>query len=224
MPNVVLHQWEMSPFCNKTRRCLKFKDVAYRVVDYNGLLARKAATLSPAGKLPVLEWDGERVQDSTRIAHFLDRKIPARPLYPTEPQALAAAHLWEDWAGQSLYYYEIYFRMLDPVSMERALDIMCRGRPSWERPVLKFIFKRRYPKKLKNQGLGSLPREEIEAQFFGLLEAIETLLDGRSYLAGLEPTIADLSVAAQIDELCRTSDLAPRVMALPRLKAWMARC
>lgn len=221
MPKVVLHQWEMSPFCNKTRRCLKYKDVAYSVVDYNGLLARKAASLSSVGKLPVLDWDGERVQDSARIARFLDRKLPQRPLYPAEPQALAAALLWEDWAGQSLYFYEIYFRMLDPVSLERALDLICKGRPAWERSVLKFVFQRRYPKKLKQQGLATMPREDVERQFFELLDAIETLLDGRTYLTGIEPSIGDFSVAAQIDELIRTSDLAPRVLAYPRLKAWL---
>ncbi|MGH8462358.1 MAG: glutathione S-transferase N-terminal domain-containing protein, partial [Stenotrophobium sp.] len=39
MGNVVLHQWEMSPFCNKVRRCLKYKGVDYTVLNYNGLLA-----------------------------------------------------------------------------------------------------------------------------------------------------------------------------------------
>jgi glutathione S-transferase len=223
MPEVVLHQWEMSPFCNKTRRCLKFKGVAYTTIDYNGLLARKAAALSPAGKLPVLDWDGERIQDSGQIARFLDRKLPAKLLYPTEPQALAATLLWEDWAGQSLYFYEIYFRMLDPVSLERALDLMCKGRPAWERSVLKFVFQRRYPKKLKQQGLAAQPRPEVERQFFELLQAMETLFEGRNYLTGIEPSIGDFSVAAQLDELIRTSDLAPKVLALPRLKAWLER-
>ncbi len=48
---VLLHQWEMSPFCNKVRRILEYKGIAYRVENYNGLLARKAARLSAAGTL-----------------------------------------------------------------------------------------------------------------------------------------------------------------------------
>ncbi|HUP92952.1 MAG TPA: glutathione S-transferase family protein [Solimonas sp.] len=224
MPKVVLHQWEMSPFCNKARRCLKHKGVAYTVVDYNGLLARKAGGLSQAGKLPVLEWDGERIQDSAAIARFLDTKIPEHPLYPDEPQALAAARLWEDWAGQSLYFYEIYFRMLDPVPRERALDLIAAGRPKWERFVLSEVFKRRYPKKLKAQGLAAYPRAEVERRFFENLGNIEALLDGRNYLAGLVLSIGDISVAAQLDELLRTCDeLRPKILALPRLKAWLER-
>lgn len=222
MATVVLHQWEMSPFCNKVRRCLRHKGVAFTVVDYNGLLARKAAALTPAGQLPVLEWDGERVQDSARIAGFLDAKVAAKPLYP-RGVALAKARLWEDWAGKSLYFFQIYFRMLDPVSLERALDLICKGRPAWERAVLKFVFKRRYPQKLAWQGLARQPRAEVERQFFEQLASLDTLLADREWLAGDALTIADIAVAAQVSELLRTSDLAPRVLALPQLKAWLAR-
>jgi glutathione S-transferase len=223
MANVVLHQWEMSPFCNKTRRCLKHKGIDYSVINYNGLMAARAGSLSKVGKLPVIDWDGQRIQDSTRIAHFLDEQIPANPLYPKEPQELAAAVLWEDWAGQSLYFYEIYFRMLDPVSLERGLDLICAGRPKWERAVMKFIFKRRYPRKLREQGLARQDPAEVEKQFFALLEALEALLEGRPGLAGVEIGIADISVGAQLDELCRTSDLRDRVLGYPRLKAWLGK-
>lgn len=224
MPTIVLHQWEMSPFCNKVRRCLSYKGLQYEVKDYNGLLARKAASLSPVGKLPVLDYDGERLQDSSHIAAFLDRKVPEKPLYPKDRVALAAARVFEDWAGQSLYFYEIYFRMLDPASLERALDLICKGRPRWERLILKAVFKRRYPKKLAQQGLGRVPAQDVERQFFGLLADLDFLIGDRQWLVGGELSIADVSVAAQISELVRTSDLAPRVLALPHLKAWLDRC
>lgn len=224
MPNIVLHQWEMSPFCNKVRRALNYKDLAFTVVDYNGLLARKAAALSPAGQLPVLDYDGERIQDSGRILEFLERQHPAKPLFPRDPTALAEARILDDWAGQSLYFHEIYFRMLDPVSLERGLDLICKHRPRWERLVLKAVFKRRYPKKLGWQGLARQPRAEVERQFFGLLGSLDTLVAARQWLAGANLSVADLSVAAQLSELLRTSDLAPRVLALPHLKAWLDRC
>jgi glutathione S-transferase len=223
MANVVLHQWEMSPFCNKTRRCLNHKGIAFSVQNYNGLLAARASALSKVGKLPVVDWDGQRIQDSSRIAHFLDEQIASNPLYPKDPQERASAVIWEDWAGQSLYFYEIYFRMLDPASLERGLDLISEGRPRWERSVLKFIFKRRYPRKLREQGLARQDRADVEKQWFELLDALDTLLDEREYLGGASVSIGDLSVAAQIDELCRTSDLRDRVLSRSHLKAWLAR-
>jgi glutathione S-transferase len=224
MPAIVLHQWEMSPFCNKIRRCLNYKGLAFTVVDYNGLLARKAAALSPAGQLPVLDYDGERIQDSAAIAAYLEHRHPAKPLFPQDPLILAKARIWDDWAAQSLYFHEIYFRMLDPVSLERGLDLMCKGRPRWERLVIKAVFKRRYPKKLGWQGLARQPRAEVERQFFGLMGSLDTVLASRQWLAGDAPSIADIAVVAQVSELLRTSDLAPRVLALPHLKAWLDRC
>jgi glutathione S-transferase len=224
MSNIVLHQWEMSPFCNKVRRCLKYKGLDYTVVNYNGLLALGAAKLSKVGKLPVLDFDGHRVQDSSAIAHYLDQKVPEKLLYPRDPKALAQARMWEDWAGQSLYFYEIYFRMLDPVSLERGLDLVAEGRPAYERAILKFVFKRRYPRKLKEQGLARLPRAQVEQLFFDRLDDIETLLDGRDYLGGSAPDIADFSVVGQLDELIRTSDLKGRILGYPRIAAWLSRC
>src|SRR5512140_3249241 len=104
---IVLHQWEISPFCNKIRRALRYKGLAFDTVEYNGLRARDAAKLSAPGTLPVLELDGERIVDSPAIAARLDEKFPEPPLYPKEPEALATARFWEDWAGQSLYFVEV---------------------------------------------------------------------------------------------------------------------
>jgi glutathione S-transferase len=224
MPTVVLHQWDMSPYCNKVRRMLRHKGVDYSVVNYNGLMAARASKLSSVGKLPVLDWDGERIQDSSKIALFLDRKIVAKPLYPLERRALADARMWEDWAGQSLYFYEIYFRMLDAVPRERALDLICEGRPRWERSVLSFVFKRRYPKKLKAQGLATYPKAEVERMFFEKLEDLDALLEGREFLVGAAPCIADYSVVSQLDEIIRTCDFAPRILAYPHLRSWLERC
>jgi 1-acyl-sn-glycerol-3-phosphate acyltransferase len=224
MPKVVLHQWEMSPFCNKPRRCLRHKGVEYTVVNYNGLLAARASALSKVGKLPVLDWDAERIQDSSHIARFLDERIPQKPLYPRDAQALASARVWEDWAGQSLYFYEIYFRMLDPVSLERGLDLICEGRPRWERSVLKLIFKRRYPRKLREQGLARLAPAQVERQFFELVESLEAILQDRSALTGNEIGIADISVGAQLDELIRTSDLKHASWRIPGSRTGSSAC
>jgi glutathione S-transferase len=223
MATIVLHQWEMSPFCNKVRRCLRHKGLAFEVVDYNGLLARRAAGLSPAGTLPVLDHDGQRIGDSTAIARFLDERYPTPPLFPADAEARASAHIWEDWAAQSLYFFEIYFRMLDPGARDKAVALITRGRPAYERPIMRAVFRRRYPGKLRAQGLGRLPPDEVERRFFGHVDALETLLTSRRWLAGDALSIADISVAAQLDELLRTSHLADRVRERPRLREWLER-
>src|SRR5271168_5090004 len=88
MHKIVLHQWEISPFCGKVRKMLKRKGLAYETVEYDGLSALRAAKLSGVGKLPVLDCDGSRIQDSSDIAAFLELRYPEPALYP----ASAAPH------------------------------------------------------------------------------------------------------------------------------------
>jgi len=184
MPMIVLHQWEMSPFCNKVRRCLRLKGLDFRVENYNGLKARQAAKLTAQGMLPVLDYENQRIGDSAAIAEFLERHHPDPPLYPKDPEASARARFWESWAGEVLYFFEIQFRMLDPEAREKALDIICEGRPAHERAILGFVFKTRYPGKLKSQGLGRLSPAEIERKFFGHLDDLAALLDRHEWLVG----------------------------------------
>ena len=138
-PRIVLHQWEISPFCGKVRRILQLKGLAYEVVEYGGLKALAAAKLSPVGKLPVLEYNGEKIQDSSAIARFLEACHPAPALFPADPAEAAQAHFLEDWADESLYWFEVYFRFMFPDATRRTLEIMQRGRPAWEMPVIERV-------------------------------------------------------------------------------------
>ena len=110
------------------------------------------------------------------------------------------------------------------VLQRRGLDLIAEGRPRYERAILKFVFKRRYPRKIREQGLARMPRAQVERQFFERLEDIDTLLQDRPFLGGEAPNIADFSVAGQLDELVRTSDLKPRILGYARIADWLARC
>jgi glutathione S-transferase len=213
----------MSPFCNKVRRALRHKGLAFEVVNYNGMKARDAATLSKVGTLPVVDVDGARTVDSSAIARMLDVVAPEPPLYPKGPEALAMARFWEDWSGQSLYFFEIYFRMLDPTALEKALDLICEGRPGYERTILRIVFRGRYPKKLSAQGIGKLSPADVERQLLSHVEGLDALLGRRQWLVGDAATIADISVVAQLDELVRTSRLANKIRGYGAVAAWMDR-
>lgn len=92
--DVVLHQWEISLFCQKVAKALHHKGIAFDTVNYNGALGAKVMGLSKVGKLPVLDMNGQRIQDSTRIARYLDDTYPDLPrLYPLDPQQKAIADM-----------------------------------------------------------------------------------------------------------------------------------
>jgi glutathione S-transferase len=223
MDRIVLHQFLISPFCNKTRRCLAHKQLRYEVVNYHGLRMAQARRLSPPGLLPVLDDGGERIQDSQRIAEHLDRHYPERPLYPQDPALRAQARIWEDWAGTSLYFYELHFRFVDPLARGRAIALLCEGRPAWEQSLLRLPVPAMTRLKLRQHGLGRLPASEIETRFLEILDDLERLLARRPCLVGEEVGIADHAVAGQLDELLRTSRMAEQIRQRPALSGWLGR-
>jgi glutathione S-transferase len=223
MPDIVLHQWVISPFCRKVRKVLAHKGVPYRTVEYNGLRARAVAGLSAAGKLPVLDYDGERLQDSSAIFDFLEAKHPAPPLVPGDPEARALALTLEDWADESLYFLELFLRFEVPESRDKGIDFLCEGRPAWERALFKAVLMPRMRRKLREQGIGKLGRERVERLFGEHLARIDDLLARSGWLVGSTCTIADIAVAAQLEEIRRTSHLAPRIEQRPRVVDWLAR-
>ena len=63
----------------KIARALKFKGIPYETINYNGILGAKVPLLSKVGKVPVIDHKGQRIQDSTRIARYLDETFPDTP-------------------------------------------------------------------------------------------------------------------------------------------------
>lgn len=224
MAKIVLHQWEVSPFCGKVRKLLRVKGLAFETADYGGLRAMQAASLSGVGKLPVLDYDGTRIQDSSDIAAFLEERHPAPALYPADPAQRGQALLLEDWADESLYWYEVYLRAAYPEVLPGVIALLCKGRPKWERAIFGAIFRRMYRVKLREQGLGRQDRTVVESHLLGHMVSLDAMLNGRDWLVGSAMSIADIAISAQIDEMLRTSVLAPRIREHAAVMAWIGRC
>ncbi|WP_043974215.1 MULTISPECIES: glutathione S-transferase family protein [Acinetobacter] len=223
MSTVVLHQWEISPFCKKVARMLQFKGIAFETVNYNGVLGAKVPGLSKVGKVPVLDINGQRIQDSTRIARYLDEAYPDLPrLYPVEPLQKAYVELWEDWSDELLYFYEVYFRVSDADALNHAVAISAEGRPKHEVVLMKPLLKAALNLQVKMQGTGRMAKADIEAEFTRHLERIELVLGQTGWLVGESKTIADIAVGSQLLEVIRTSkSWGPKINSYPHIQHWI---
>jgi glutathione S-transferase len=208
MSDIILHQWEISPFCQKVSRILKFKGISFETVNYNGILGAKVPLLSKVGKVPVIDHNGQRIQDSTRIARYLDETYPDTPrLYPEDPNQKALAELWEDWADESLYFYEVYLRVNDSEALKEA---MVKGFILAELKTQLFF-----------QGLGRMKAEHVEEEFRRHLGRIEQVLSQSEWLVGDSQTIADIAVVAQLGEVIRTSKkFRKEILDRPFIALW----
>ena len=68
---MILHQFEVSPYCDKVRRILHWKRLPYQINEVPLARALRAVRrINPAGKLPCLEDGGRVIADSTDIALY----------------------------------------------------------------------------------------------------------------------------------------------------------
>jgi glutathione S-transferase len=221
MTEIILHQWEVSPFCSKIRSILEHKGIPYRVQNYNGLLSLRAKKLSPAGKLPVLDINGERTQDSRRIAALLEQRFPTPALVPTDATERAQMEILQDWADESLYWYEVYFRAMYDEAWDKLVGHLCNGRPFWEKSIFNTVARPQFRSQLQAQGIGRIEKSVVEARFMLLLHSLDAQLAGRTWLVGEYKTLADIAIASQLNEIKRTSHLGAAFANNVNVHRWL---
>jgi glutathione S-transferase len=83
MPKVVLHQFPYSHYCIRLRWALGLKGIVFDSVNYTPNTVDRVEKLSGGWRMvPVLEWYGQFVTDSPKIARFIEAKQPKPTLYP----------------------------------------------------------------------------------------------------------------------------------------------
>ena len=97
MSEAILHHYPNSPFAEKVRLMLGFKGVAWRSVTIPRVLPKPDLMPLTGGyrKTPVMQFGADIFCDSACIARELERRFPARALFPD------ASHYDElrPWAG-----------------------------------------------------------------------------------------------------------------------------
>ncbi|MFW5876433.1 MAG: glutathione S-transferase family protein [Myxococcota bacterium] len=221
---ITLHQFEHSPFCDKIRRALRHKGVDFEVEEVP--MAQSPSRLkkiNPAVKVPVLEHDDRIVTDSSDIALYLEDQFPEPPLWPEDARERALCHILEDWADESLYFYEMRLRFTFPHNAERWIPELLSHDPAPLRFVARRVVPRVVRRQLEAQGVGRKSEGQILAEVQRQLDAVDGWLGEGSWLVGDMLTIADLAVFAQL-HCIRGSDEGGRMIeARPRLAGWMSR-
>jgi glutathione S-transferase len=223
---ITLYQFEISPFCDKVRRILNVKRVPYTIEEVPPSKTLSVVRkLNPSGKLPFLrDESGHVVADSTDIAYWLEERYPEPKLVPDDPRERALCHVLEDWADESLYFYEMRLRFTLPHNARRFIPELVK----YERSLVQKLAPLAMPIVLRRtvaaQGVGKKPLAVVLGDVERHLDAIAGLLSGgNDWLVGDRMTLADVSVFAQL--FCiRASDEGGRmVTARPAVAAWMAR-
>lgn len=203
-----LYQFAASPFCDKVRRILRFKGIEFAVHEWPIAEAGKIGTKNPSGKLPILEIGGRTIADSTDIALELETLRPTPPLLPGNPRQRALVIALEDWADESLYFYEMTTRF--------GADDFARNLPKLVAdPALREPMTEPLQGMIHGattaQGCGRRPAEQLESDLDRIFGAIEEMQRETGFVVGDAPTLADLAIACQL-ECIGDSSLGARLL------------
>jgi glutathione S-transferase len=228
MPSIVLHQYppvpgnlSLSPFCCKVHAALRLRGLEYQV--QSSMFSNR---VNRYGQFPMLEWDGEQINDSTEIVRAIDaRTRPERPFFPADPALAAEVTLLEDWADESLYWYGVYAKFWDDEGWAATRPELVQMLPAPLRPLGPLVARRRAQRRLQTQGMLRRSRSQLELEMDRLLDALERRIDGRRYLVGDAPTAADLSVVAVLAQpvIGHTAFFGQRVARRPKLTEYLKR-
>jgi glutathione S-transferase len=220
---LILHQYHMSPYNEKVQRMLNVKGIPFE--EKYWLLAdrKKVTAFNPTGKLPALEHDGMIIGDSTDVAHYIEATFPQQPLIPSEPRLRGQVHVLEDWADESLYFYEMHLRFTTPGNCERNIPRMVEHESAFLRWLLPKVIPGGIRKITASQGIGRKSIEQLLLDVERHVQAVDGMLDGSDWLVGDRLTLADLAVYAMFQAL-RDADMALTLLqSHPAVTSWMAR-
>lgn len=190
---VVLYQYEACPFCNKVKAFLDYYDVPYKVVEVNPL-SKKEIKWSDYKKVPILMVDGEQLNDSSAIINKLGEKINPEKSVKAVPDD-DEERKWRWWVDNHLVH------MLSPNiyrNTSEALEsfdyITSNGN---------FSFTEKYTAKYAGAASMYFVSKNLKKKYnitderAALYEAAELWVDalnGREFLGGTKPNLADLAV------------------------------
>jgi glutathione S-transferase len=197
---VVLWHIELSHYSEKVRWALDYKDIPHeRRVPMPGIHGIRAAVLTRGAqrRLPVIDLDGRRVWDSTRIIAALEEYRPEPPLYPDDADELAEALAHEDWFDEHLapdLRRLVWFHTL-PDTDATAAALFTNESPARERLLrMTAAISRRAVS--ADYEVNAASAEAARGTLFEAMDRIEGAVGPSGYLVGDRFSVADLTGAA----------------------------
>jgi len=180
-----LYHLPISPDCRKVRLVLAEKGLAFELVEERDWERRhEFLALNPAGEVPVMiEDEGEPICGATAISEYLEETSGEVPLLPQDARARAEVRRLVDWFDR-----KFAGEVSDGLIFEKVT--------------------RRFLSAAEGGGAPEMP--VVRAALHNLryhLDYICYLMETRSWLAGEEMTLADLTAAAHLSCLDYVGDV-----------------
>jgi len=209
MPELLLHQYDGSPFSEKIRLILGHKRLAWRAVEQPNIMPKPELVALTGGyrRIPVLQIGADVYCDSQLIARVLERLHPEPTIFPNASQGLCGAFGF--WSDRLLFLaaVPVIFGKIGAAVPKAFIEDRSRlmgGGPGFE-AVMR---------------AGPFAAEQLRAH----AALVETqLADGRPFLLGEQASLADFSAYHPVWFLRSLPPTAGALDEFARLLAWAER-
>ena len=214
----VLWQYSFSNYNEKVRWALDYKSVPHvrRSLMPGG---PRAMVFSLRGTVPVLDLDGERLVDSTRIIAALEQRYPDPPLYPADPdereRALTLEDFFDEHAGHEMRRVAFYELRQHP---DHVAELLSTDQPPRVRRFLGAMI--RFPGSLayanRRYRINAADVEESRPELRRALDRIVGERQPSGYLVGSSFSVADLTAASLLYPLAQPPEFQYEIPDPPR--------
>ena len=213
MSDLILHHYPTSPFAEKVRLILGYKQLAWKSVFIPMIMPKPDLTALTGGyrKTPVLQIGADIYCDTALICDVLEHLAPAPTIYPDAVKG--AARIVAQWADSALFAASMAYNF-QPAGVAHVFA----GAPA--EGVQAFVADRT----AMRGGAARMASADATGTYKSYLRRIASMLHGQDFLFGAQPCVADF---AAYHPLWFTQDRTPALAgildATPEVKSWMSR-
>lgn len=213
MSELILHHYPTSPFAEKIRLILGYKQLTWKSVTIPMIMPKPDLTALTGGyrRTPVLQIGADIYCDTALICDVLEHLAPMPTLYPEAVKG--AARIVAQWADGALFTASMAYNF-QPAGVAQVFA----GAPA--EGVQAFVADRA----AMRGGAARMASSDAGATYKSYLRRLANMLHGQDFLFGAQPCVADF---AAYHPLWFTQDRTPALAgildATPEVKAWMLR-
>ena len=210
-PALLLHHYPTSPFSEKVRLILGFKQLSWSSVHIPPVMPKPDVVALTGGyrRTPFLQVGADIYCDTALIADVLEHVQPEPTLYPAHLKGVA--RIVSQWADTTLFWAAMTYSISPRTAPAMFPD---------EATAQAFLADR----KAMRSNMTQLRPQDATSAYRSYLRRVAHMADEHDFLFGAEPCIADFAVYHPLwFTKVRTPAAAGILQATPSLLEWMER-
>ncbi|WP_395684958.1 glutathione S-transferase family protein [Caenimonas koreensis] len=213
MTTLILHHYPSSPFSEKIRAVLGYKQLAWKSVVIPAIMPKPDVIALTGGyrKTPFMQVGADIYCDSALICDMLEHVRAEPTLYP--PHLKGVSRIFAQWADTTLFWAAMAYN-LQP---KGAAQVFAKAPPEAAKAFAE-------DRKAMTGGMTRLRSADATSAYRSYLRRIAHMVEEHDFLFGAEPCIADFAAYHSLwYTRVQTPVMADILAATPAVSEWMDR-